>query len=125
VDRHQDRVPARDQPRLLNEVRDVVGRLHLHYSIRTEQALRQLDKTGPPTATLERYPSPFDLRSRSPPLGDRQLQPPTPKPLKLLHPASKAPSSQTENSKRDLRPNRAGIGGQPGGAASRAMRKPL
>jgi len=36
MDRHQDPVPARDQPRLLDQVRHVIRRLH--YSIRTEQA---------------------------------------------------------------------------------------
>jgi len=47
--------------------------------------------------TLDRYPLSFSFRSGSPSLGNCQLEPTTPKPLKLLHPASKALSSQTEN----------------------------
>ena len=36
MDRDQDPSPTRNQPRLLEEVHDVIRRLH--YSIRTEQA---------------------------------------------------------------------------------------
>ena len=35
MDRHEDPAPTRGQPRLLDQVRDVIQRLH--YSIRTEQ----------------------------------------------------------------------------------------
>jgi integrase-like protein len=35
MDRHEDPAPTRGQPRLLDQVRDVIRRLH--YSIRTEQ----------------------------------------------------------------------------------------
>ena len=35
MDRHEDPAPTRSQPRLLDQVRDVIRRLH--YSIRTEQ----------------------------------------------------------------------------------------
>ena len=36
MDRHENSAPTRSQPRLLDQVRDVIRRLH--YSIRTEQA---------------------------------------------------------------------------------------
>ena len=35
MDRHEDPAPTRGQPRLLDQVRDVIRRLH--YSIRNEQ----------------------------------------------------------------------------------------
>jgi hypothetical protein len=40
MDGHQNLAAARDKPRLLDQVRGVIRRLH--YSIRTEQNLRRL-----------------------------------------------------------------------------------